>query len=248
MKKANTKREKRYKIIQKHYPGLPRPEHLYFKKIEEKIERGFVVLEIGCGRTPGYGVLESLKHISFFVGLDMDFNHLKLINKDICKPVYGDAHFEPFTDASFNVIICRSVLEHIECPEKFVQSIDRILKPGGFFIFLTPNKWSYFSVVSRLMPNKYHAYIAKKIYQREEEDTFKTFYRINSRANLKNLFEKTSLIEDEIIMRQQYPIELWFSLVLLYAGILFEKIVNRSNSLSFLRGNIIGCYRKNVSE
>ncbi len=244
--KAKTKREKRYKIIQKYYPGLPRPEHLYFKQIKEKIKRDSVVLEIGCGRAPGDGVLGPLKHARFFVGLDMDFDHLKLINKERCKPVYGDAHFAPFKESSFNIIICRSVLEHIENPGEFVQAIDRILKPHGFFVFLTPNKWSYFCVVSRLIPNRFHAYIAKKIYEREEEDTFKTFYRINSSATIKNLFEKTSMKEDKIIMRQQYPIELWFSLLLLYAGILFEKIINRYKIFSFLRSNIIGCYRKDV--
>ncbi len=238
-----SKRQKRYKIIQKYYPGLIRPEHIYAGEVGKRLSSGSVVLELGCGRNPASAVKDSVVKAKLFTGLDLDLNHLKQA-KENCRPVYGNAQVLPFKDCSFDMIFCRSVLEHVETPEVMVKEIERVLKPGGNFVFLTPNKWAYFAIVSRLIPDKFHGAIVKKIYGRDEEDTFKTHYLINSRGQIRMLLKKTGLIEDRIIMMQQYPVELWFSLILLYMGILFEKIVNKYETFSFLRSNIIGCYRK----
>ena len=240
-------KEKRWSIIQRHYPGLPRPEHLYFKEIEEKITHDSVVLEIGCGRRPGSGVEASVGGTRLFVGIDLCLEHLRhFLNKSTCMPVFGDAQIIPFKNSSFDLVFCRSVLEHIQYPESFVREIDRVLKPGGYFIFFTPNRWGYITIISRLLPDKLRANVVRMIHTREEQDIFKAYYLMNDKSQLRRLFKQTRLTEQRFIMKQQYPIDLWFSLVLLYAGILFERIVNKYSWLSFLRGNIIGCYSKRI--
>lgn len=44
----------------------------------------------------------------------------------------------PFKDASFDVILCNHVLEHIPDDTKAMQELYRILKPGGWGIFQIP--------------------------------------------------------------------------------------------------------------
>ncbi len=47
--------------------------------------------------------------------------------------------FLPYEDNSFNVVFSKSVLEHFYYPEKLIQEIYRILKPGGLAITMVPD-------------------------------------------------------------------------------------------------------------
>lgn len=54
---------------------------------------------------------------------------------------FGDAL--PFDDASFDVVSCCDVLEHIEDWQATIAEIARVLKPGGLFLFDTINRTPY---------------------------------------------------------------------------------------------------------
>ncbi len=43
----------------------------------------------------------------------------------------ADAHDLPFHSASFDAVVCQSVLEHVVDPNRCVEEIHRVLKPGG---------------------------------------------------------------------------------------------------------------------
>lgn len=45
----------------------------------------------------------------------------------------GDAESLPFSDASFDLVTCRIAPHHFPHPERFVQEVTRVLKPGGRF-------------------------------------------------------------------------------------------------------------------
>lgn len=51
--------------------------------------------------------------------------------------VVGDAQNLPFTDASFPVVLCSEVLEHIPEPRKAIAEFFRVLEPGGVLILTT---------------------------------------------------------------------------------------------------------------
>jgi SAM-dependent methyltransferase len=51
----------------------------------------------------------------------------------------GDAQALPFEPASFQTIICNSVIEHVDDDTKVVREFGRVLKPGGVLLFTTPS-------------------------------------------------------------------------------------------------------------
>lgn len=58
-----------------------------------------------------------------------------------------------FPNTSFDVVTMFDVIEHIPDVEKFLKGeVFRVLKPGGIFIFQTPNK--YMNMVWTIMANK----------------------------------------------------------------------------------------------
>jgi len=50
------------------------------------------------------------------------------------KLIHADAHALPFTDNSFDLVICTEVLEHVASPEKVLKEIERVLSPDGIAI------------------------------------------------------------------------------------------------------------------
>lgn len=68
-------------------------------------------------------------------------DNLDYTTGDLESPI-ADVHFDvqaiPFSEASFDVVICNHVLEHVDDDAKAMGEIYRILKPGGFAILQVP--------------------------------------------------------------------------------------------------------------
>ncbi|MFT5749763.1 MAG: SAM-dependent methyltransferase [Ancylomarina sp.] len=60
---------------------------------------------------------------------------------DLESPI-ADVHFDiqeiPFSDETYDVVICNHVLEHVDDDAKAMSEMYRILKPGGFAILQVP--------------------------------------------------------------------------------------------------------------
>ena len=104
------------------------------------LQQGDKFLDIGCGRgeflrgfidcgVQGYGVDRS--HAAERYCPEADLKTADLENEPL-----------PYPDDYFDVIYSKSVIEHFYYPEKLVQEIFRVLKPGGTVITLCPD-WEF---------------------------------------------------------------------------------------------------------
>jgi SAM-dependent methyltransferase len=69
----------------------------------------------------------------------------KVLDKipDYQPDIVGDIHNLPLPDNSVDAIICMSVLEHVEEPQKAVKEMHRVLKPGGYCFIFVPFLFYY---------------------------------------------------------------------------------------------------------
>jgi ubiquinone/menaquinone biosynthesis C-methylase UbiE len=58
----------------------------------------------------------------------------------------------PMEDESVDLILSRSVFEHLANPQALYAEMARVLSPGGSVIFLTANMWDYERWLARLEP------------------------------------------------------------------------------------------------
>lgn len=112
-------------------------------QIQNKLGRGLHdILDIGCGA----GFLSNVlaQHGHRVTGVDLSAKSLEIaMQKDLTKTVrylQCDAFALPYPEKSFDVICAMDFLEHIEKPEAIVQSVARLLRPGGLFFFHTFNR------------------------------------------------------------------------------------------------------------
>lgn len=104
----------------------------------------FSVLELGCAS--GAMTHFFAKYFKKIVAVDIDAKAIdmaRLSNKD--KNVLfqlSDALKLPFKDASFDLVICNHVYEHVPSAKKMMEEVHRVLKKGGICYFSGPNKYT----------------------------------------------------------------------------------------------------------
>jgi len=81
------------------------------------------------------------------------------------------------------------VLEHQRQPAADLAEIGRVLKPGGHFIFLTPNRGHPLIQLNRLLGriSALQTRLVSRLYARQPDDTFPAYYRANCQADIERL-------------------------------------------------------------
>ena len=195
-----------YEII---YPeanlfGFPTNDHEFnfFCMVNQIIEKDFTVLDFGAGRgkyvetsAPQLGRLKVIKgKVKKVIGADIQDDILE--NSYIDEAIVFDPYKPlPFPDESFDMIVSISVFEHIEDPKYLCEELKRVLKPGGCICALTPNKWGYVAIAASIIPDYFRGFFLREFAgigsegNREMDDVFPTFYRLNTIKDLNNSFK-----------------------------------------------------------
>ncbi|MBI4855348.1 MAG: class I SAM-dependent methyltransferase [Acetobacterium woodii] len=234
-------RGKCYELCKKYYSHSWRsPVDFYREVIRSCSPNSLILLNAGCG--------ESKEKINYkglskrFVGIDMDFPSLSK-NRACDNLINGSLEYLPFKDSTFDIIVCKDVLEHLRTPIIVFQEFSRILKKEGFLIILTPSIYNYVSIISRITPFRLHTFF-NKLRGINATDIFPTYYRANSIRSLKELGKGVGLKMEDHMMIQKWPSYLIFSVILFRIGIMYERILNRFELLQFLRSAIVAVYKK----
>jgi SAM-dependent methyltransferase len=196
---------------------------------------GSVLLDAGCGRTVPV-LRKYLGKAERLIGVELvEFTDvppgIETFNSDLGRL--------PLANESVDVIMSRSVFEHLTDPATVYREFARVLKPGGRIVFLTANMWDYGTLVARLVPNRFHARVVETVEGRPEEDTFPTAYKTNTRSAVERLAMNAGLRTESFEYLSQYPNYLLFNGVLFFIGTVYEKLIARVNALRFLRGWIL---------
>jgi ubiquinone/menaquinone biosynthesis C-methylase UbiE len=123
----------------------------FFKNLLKRglIPKNSKILNLGCGT----GIqTEIFSRFGEVVSLDYSEDALKFCGiRRLDRLVRADAGKMPFADASFDVVLCFDILEHIESDTEAVSEICRVLKNGGAALISVPALrflWSSFDEVN----------------------------------------------------------------------------------------------------
>jgi len=224
------------RLLQRYYSDVPHPYRLFERKVDSLVADGArVLMDAGCGRTVPV-LRKYLGRVDRLIGVELvDFTDVP----PGIETYNANLGSLPIEDASVDLIMSRSVFEHLTDPEPVYREFARVLRPGGRVVFLTANMWDYGTLVARMVPNRMHSRIVKAVEGREEEDTFPTAYKTNTRADVDRLAAQAGLRVEGFEYLSQYPNYLMFNGLLFLLGTAFEKLISRFDALRLLRGWIL---------
>lgn len=242
--RSQRRRDRCWAMVRRQYHdrGWRHAYRIYEQWLDQAVARGSVVLDVGCGR--------EFQMAAFFRqraaeahGIDPMGPHPGENDEDVYFR-HGVAGQIPYPDATFDIIACKCVLEHLEHVDEAFREFARVLKPGGRMIFLTPNRYDYVSVMASIIPNAMHGRIVKAMEGRDEQDTFPVFYRCNTMGTLRRLAGQTGLTVERLRYHNHYPSMFMSWPMLCRLGILYDRMAASVPRLEWLQSWILGCLHK----
>jgi SAM-dependent methyltransferase len=216
------------------------PVAAFAHRLEAVLRPNDVVLDLGAGA----GELNAYAikgHVRRIVGVDVDPRVEG--NPLLDHGLQGDICALPFREASCDVAFSIYVLEHVDRPAALAAELFRVMRPGGLCLALSPNVFHYVTLASRLTPTTFHRWFNERR-GRSGEDTFPTFYRLNSRRALTRWFGGAGFETVALDTIEVQPNYLSFNALAYAVGAGYERLVNATELLSALRVNLISIFRK----
>lgn len=117
-----------YKMCKKDYPDV----------LEELLKEDFTdLLDCGCGTAPMLTLLQKKYPDKHYTGIDLTPEMIEVAkakNMPGVELIVGDCENLPFSDCSFDVVICCQSFHHYPNVQDFFNSVYRVLRPGGRLI------------------------------------------------------------------------------------------------------------------
>jgi SAM-dependent methyltransferase len=172
-------------------PGLRWSQEEFAEVLQDELPARPVWLDLGCGRQmfPAWLPQEQERVLSrtrWVVGIDLDASSLRDHTAYPDKAL-ASVYQLPFASGSFDLVSANMVVEHLADAETALSEIRRVLRPGGRFLFHTPNRDNVFLRIAAVMPEWLKVVCAWALENRVAEDVFPTHYRLNRGPEIEKL-------------------------------------------------------------
>lgn len=140
------------------------------------------------------------------------------------------------TNASINIAFSRCVIQHVSDTDRYYSELFRALRPGGVYLFLTPNFWGYESMMSRIIPSRTDQPIKDHAVNHLRKNILPISYRSNTRRSIKRLAKHHGFDVERLDYLSQSPSNFEGCQSLFVLGSKYEKFLARHRMLHSLRG------------
>jgi len=218
-------------------------DRIFRDRVLSLISPEAIILDIGAGA----GIVPQMNFkgmVAKVCGIDLDPRVER--NPMLDEGRLSDAGRIPYPGATFDVALADNVMEHLADPMTVLGEVCRVLRPGGVFLFKTPNKTHYMPTIARMTPHRFHRFV-NRLRGRAEEDTFPTLYRANTVAAVRKLAASAGLTVDRLERIEGRPEYLRVTWPTYLVGAAYERIVNAFECLAMFRILLIAELRKPVN-
>ena len=185
-------------------------DNRYASELGDLVQVGARWLDLGAGARLHGGWLgpspEALaSRASLLVGVDLATDHLRN-NPVLGAAVVAGGESLPFRSAAFDLVTANMVVEHLQHPVPVLQEVARVLKPGGRFVFSTPNRLHPIVLMSSLLVTRAaRRVLATRLEGREGEHVFPTYYRLNTTRSVRRHARVAGLVPEKVAVFSSKP-------------------------------------------
>ncbi|HET7599013.1 MAG TPA: class I SAM-dependent methyltransferase [Gemmatimonadales bacterium] len=235
------------RLVQRMLPDVEYHQNRYARAVGAVLRDGDVWLDLGAGTRPhrgwiGPSAAELKARASVVVGCDLVVPHLRA-NQYLTTAVAADGAWLPLASERFDLVTANMVLEHLPEPLLVLKEIARVLRPGGRFVFVTPNlSHPAVKFLSMFVKRDRRRALAARLERRRPEHIFPTFYRANSAASIAAAARAVGLRLKLLERFSSYPMVRAF-VPLTWLECCWIRLTALS-ALQALRSNIVGCLER----
>lgn len=108
-----------------------------------------LALDLGCGTgTAGGGLVRSGMTV---IGADLSIPCLEVAARRLNAVARVDAAHLPFADASFDAVVSRGALHHLDDPHAALAELARVMKPGARALFMDPREYAWLEPIKHAL-------------------------------------------------------------------------------------------------
>jgi len=204
------------------------PHTLYKYQVAELLNRrpGQIVLDVGGGREcPFLPYLnEPSRHL--IIALDCSEEQVRG-NRQLNRKIVADAAALglPIRDGSADLVVSRSVVEHIPDNSTFFENCARVLRPGGSMIHVFPGRFAPFALLNQLLPN----WLARRLIgyllpEWAEDSGFVAFYDRCYFSAVQDLLDRNGFSNTEYMLSYYQSVYFSFFFPLFCLGLIYDLI------------------------
>jgi SAM-dependent methyltransferase len=127
------RRERRPRFVDAYYLHYSALTESLLRARDRYVRAPARILDVGCGEMPYYPLFAQVA--TEYVGTDVEPGPRV---RYVCPVESLDV-----TDASFDLVLCTQVLEHVREPHRALREITRVLSPGGHAFVTTHGIWPF---------------------------------------------------------------------------------------------------------
>jgi SAM-dependent methyltransferase len=193
-----------------------------------KTENIKIATDLGCGKQCGFSKYRNLESNITIVGVDINESDVRG-NGDIDCGIVTDLRCElPLKNASIDLVTTRSVIEHLENVKNFIRETSRILRHGGRCVHVFPCRYSPFSLINRIMPNKYSRSILFYFFPKWRDSCgHRAYYDNCYYVGIRKLMASSNLNIDKIEFRYYQSIYYKFFIPFYLISLVYDLFVWR---------------------
>lgn len=156
--------------------------------------------------------------------------------------IVADGARLPFKESRFQLVMAENVFEHLAAPEAVLRECARCLSSDGWLVFLCPNRLGYIAVVGSVTPHAFHVWWRRRMSATAEDDTFVTYYRLNSSRRIRRVAGRAGLRVESLRSLVGWPTYWEFSDVLHRIMCVMHRLLEAGPALCHL--TLVGVLRK----
>jgi len=107
----------------------------YLKLLVDKLQKVERVVDLGCGAGGSVDDFRAVDPSIRWIGLDIEESpEVRARSRNDAEFYSFDGVNIPFSCAEFDAVYSKQVLEHVRHPQDLLREVQRVLKPGGYFL------------------------------------------------------------------------------------------------------------------
>jgi len=200
-----------------------------------------VIVDVGGGARCAFAEECPGSHI---IAVDISPSELER-NRQVSDRIVADVtECIPLPNNSADVVSSRFVLEHLRGVRRFVEEAYRVLKPGGIFITLFPNKNAPFSLINRVLPTSFARKVAYAFNDGAAElGVFPAYYEYCSPRAFQRLCREEGFTAVDVQVMYFQSSYFYFCFPLALLSLCYESIISWLKVKS-LSAHVLVCARK----